>query len=106
MANLLVETVEKLIESGKSVEDVQWVGCGQWSTTWAAFAAVADFVYDDGFGGQEVRSGLRVVGKDWWLERAEYDGSEWWEFKTLPTQPQSTNHIEKRQLLDRWPDGD
>jgi hypothetical protein len=25
-----------------------------------------------------------VVGKDWWLERHEYDGSEWWEFKTMP----------------------
>lgn len=25
-----------------------------------------------------------VVGKDFWLERGEYDGSEWWSFKTTP----------------------
>jgi len=27
---------------------------------------------------------LTVAGDDWWLERHGYDGSEWWEFKTLP----------------------
>lgn len=27
-----------------------------------------------------------LVGDGWWIERAEYDGSEWWEFKTIPTE--------------------
>ena len=30
---------------------------------------------------------LLIVGDDWWLERHEYDGAEWWEFKTLPCEP-------------------
>ena len=25
-----------------------------------------------------------LVGDGWWIERFEYDGSEWWEFKTIP----------------------
>lgn len=32
---------------------------------------------------------LLVVGNNWWLERHNYDGSEWWEFKRLPTRPLS-----------------
>lgn len=28
-----------------------------------------------------------IVGDDWWMERHEYDGSEWWEFKELPKKP-------------------
>jgi hypothetical protein len=43
--------------------------------------------YDDGFGGNEIPLSLVVVGDDWWLERGEYDGSEWWEFKRLPPAP-------------------
>ena len=44
--------------------------------------------YDDGYGETEVKDDLQIVGANWWLERHEYDGSEWWEFKSLPTQPE------------------
>lgn len=40
--------------------------------------------YDDGYGGQEIDSSLVIVGDDWWLERAEYDGAGWFEFKKQP----------------------
>ena len=44
-----------------------------------------DFDYNDGFGVQE------LFGYIWytdgtWSERAEYDGSEWWEYKKSPDQ--------------------
>lgn len=44
------------------------------------FFEFLDTEYDSGFGGEE------LFGKIWfwdysWLERAEYDGSEWWEYK-------------------------
>jgi hypothetical protein len=32
---------------------------------------------------------LEIVGDDWWLERHEYDGAEWWEYKTKPSMPES-----------------
>lgn len=90
--NLLAQTLEILTQNGKTPADVQWVQAdvGSYSKqnlisfSWAEFAALADFNYDDGFGGAEVKTSLKVVGADWWLERGEYDGSEWWEFKTLP----------------------
>ena len=43
--------------------------------------------YDSGYGSNEIPMNLVIVGDNWWLERAEYDGSEWWEFKTLPIKP-------------------
>ena len=39
---------------------------------------------DSGYGSAEIREDLVIVGKDWWLERDEYDGSEWWAFHTMP----------------------
>ena len=40
--------------------------------------------YDNGYGGHEIDLSLVVVGDDWWLERAEYDGLEWFAFKQQP----------------------
>lgn len=42
--------------------------------------------YDPGFGGQEL-FGVVVFNDDSWLERQEYDGSEWWEHKRTPKEP-------------------
>ena len=39
--------------------------------------------YDSGYGGQEL-FGIIVFKDCTWLERHEYDGSEWWERKELP----------------------
>lgn len=87
MSNLLSETIEILAANGKSPNDVLWVQANDGVGTWDNFSALADFEYDPGYGGAEVAMDLKIVGNDWWLERGEYGGSEWWEFKTLPAQP-------------------
>lgn len=109
--NLLSETIEVLKSNGKVPADVLWVGVKphSWKKnvdpmpigSWANFASFADFEYDAGYGGNEVAGSLLVVGTDWWLERGEYDGSEWWEFKTLPRQPTSTTPLRRADLLER-----
>lgn len=50
------------------------------------FKTSLDFMYDSGFGGQE------IFGTIWfedgtWCTRGEYDGSEWWEHHCLPDIP-------------------
>ena len=40
--------------------------------------------YNDGYGLEEINTKLILVGKDFWLERGTYDGSEWWEYKSMP----------------------
>ena len=43
-----------------------------------------DFEYSEGYGAQEL-FGLVLFNDGSWLERGEYDGSEWWEYKKTPT---------------------
>ena len=88
MDNLLKETEIYIEMWGKKVTDVKWVGSEDYGWfTWEDFKELANVDYDDGFGAQEVAKDLLVVGEDWWLERHEYDGSEWWELKELPVKP-------------------
>lgn len=82
--NLLVETMEDLQANGKSPDDVLWCGSRDIHMDWTTFAANADVDYDSGHGAAEVAQDLLIVGDNWWFERGEYDGSEWWEFKTAP----------------------
>jgi len=82
--NLLKETLEVLERNKVSPSDVCFVTDGKSDCGWKEFADNADFEYDEGYGGNEINLSLKIVGKDWWLERGEYDGSEWWEFKRRP----------------------
>lgn len=92
--NLLQETMNALKENGKIPADVRWVGRASISAkcSWDDFSKQADFEYNDSYGWQEIPADLVVVGDNWWLERAEYDGSEWWEFKTIPKEPRWSGH--------------
>ena len=65
-----------------------------YKNTWDNFSSNANFSYDNGYGGEEIPLDLIVVGKDFWLERHEYDGSEWWEFKSMPDEPEETRELE------------
>jgi len=85
--NLLQETINDLSNNGKTPDDVVWVGSREIKTDWENFRQVADVEYDDGFGATEVATDLLIVGEDWWMERHEYDGAEWWEFKRMPNEP-------------------
>lgn len=46
-----------------------------------------NFTYDDGYGGQEL-FGLIWYEDGTWSERGEYDGSEWWEHRSVPNIPE------------------
>lgn len=100
--SLLQETVEILNENGKSPADVEWVGLKNGTYyTWEEFEKQADDIrYDSDWGWPEINMSLVVVGKDFWLERHEYDGAEWWEFKTLPTKPDKK--VDKLSIFDEW----
>lgn len=88
MANLLKETIEVLQDNQKNPEDVMWVGNSTHKFSWEQFKSKANVNYDAGFGSPKVADDLLVVGNNWWLERHEYDGSEWWKFKQMPKTPE------------------
>lgn len=87
--NLKDETLEILNKYGKTWDNVEWVGDIYQNVTVDKdkFLILADREYDNGYGRNNVSLNLVVVGKDFWLERHGYDGSEWWEFKQLPEKP-------------------
>jgi len=88
--NLLQETIKKLKEYQKTERDILWVGSEDFGWfTWEDFKKLADTEYNSGHGTQEVASDLLIVGKDFWLERRDYDGAEWWEFKTMLCKPKN-----------------
>ena len=85
LTNLWEETIEELSKHDLTWDDVDYVGGNSFIITKKNFEEVAKKTnYDDGFGGQEVAEDLKICGYGWWLERNEYDGSEWWEYKTEP----------------------
>lgn len=104
MINLLKETIETLNENGKSEFDVLWVGMGfkkdfetgykpEYKTTWEDFKKKADFEYENEYGEYRIPRSLIIVGEDFWLERHTFLGSECWEFKTMPTEPEQTKEL-------------
>mgnify|MGYP004462047043 CR=1 FL=1 len=101
MQNFKDETEGKLIrfanELGKELEidELQFTRLGGFKYTqvggpidWdAAKKALGldNWVYDDGFGCQEFDGFITFKGLDTWLQRKEYDGSEWWVWHKKPT---------------------
>ena len=62
---------------------------------YANFLHKLDFVYDNGFGSQELFGILWFEGGTW-AARVEYDGSEWWGFHSLPPIPLDLLEILKK----------
>lgn len=87
MTNLWEETIGKLAVHDKNFDDVMYIQGSDFGITKENFEKVAKKSrYHSGFGAAEVVEDLVIVGDDWWLERHEYDGSEWWEYKEKPKQ--------------------
>lgn len=108
MPVLLKETEKILERHGKTLDDIVFFGVpGAWQMTREDFEIEANKQYDAGFGEEEVCTRLKLVGKDFWLERNSYDGNEWWEFKKLPpiedtpfcSEPASKFQDDRKHLL-------
>ena len=94
MANLYLETKEKLEELDFTWDSIKYISVkdSDWKDNANLYEIkLDDFIrfaksydYDEGFGSAEVNKTLRIVFYDGsFLERGEYDGSEWWEYKKL-----------------------
>ena len=53
----------------------------------AVYKAMSLTPYDNSYGTQHLFGMIWMKNGDW-LERHEYDGSEWWEYKTCPDIPE------------------
>lgn len=94
--NFLKETRKILSNHGKTFDDVIFVGdtCTHLRMSVEDFCIEADKEYNDGYGVEEVNVFLILVGKDFWIARRTYDGSEWWEYKEIP---QFADYVTERE---------
>lgn len=96
MTNFLEETVENLKSWKKKPRDIKFIGSlsSGHSCTWEEFEELANFEYDSGFGGQVVASDIVILFEDGsYMNRGEYDGSEWWEYVYSPIIPKKLKKI-------------
>ena len=93
--NLWEETINKLKDYGLTWDEVDFVIIdGQCCITKENFEELARKTnYDAGYGTAEIRSDLMLIGWNWWFERREYDGMEWWELQTRPHIPNKFRKI-------------
>jgi len=87
MTNLLEETIEVLNENGHGLSEIIYVICDGDEVPIPDFLRLANIQYDNDYGAAEINMTLKVVGAGWWLERAEYDGSEWWDYREVIKKP-------------------
>ena len=98
MVNFYEETIFTLECHGKTTNDILWIGKyvhdgitkfeHKGKTTDEFMRELFNFNYDNSYGGEVICTELMIVGKtDWWMDRREYDGSEWWEYHTKPSYP-------------------
>ena len=88
MAELIQETKDFMDALGYTKEDIQWIGGDDFTVPIDCFWNASPQFYESGYGWPEAATDLKIVFKDnTWLERAEYDGSEWWEYMKCPVMP-------------------
>lgn len=100
------ETITRLEENGKTFDDVEWIGGDDFEISKENFKRISNFIYDDGYGCQEVAEDIKLVGKDFIMIRWEYDGSEGWQFiKTKPTGiVREINNLAESEAETYWSD--
>ena len=86
--DLIQETKNYIAVLGYEKADIEWIGCKDFYIPIDCFWNSIPQEYDAGYGRVEVAVDLVIVFKDGtWLEREEYDGSEWWSYKRTPQRP-------------------
>lgn len=108
MTNALTELKEAIEESGHKVSDIDFcrfsmnrVNLELEAPITTELFHVLNTEYDSGYGSQEL--GATVVFKDGnWLERGEYDGSEWWEYKSTPTKGEVLSKYQNEENIARY----
>lgn len=88
--NLLEETRQILTKYHHTLEDIKYVQSGSLTAevNIAILASLFNFKYDNGFGWVKINHKLKLIGKDFWLERYVYDGAECWVYKEFPKIPE------------------
>ena len=101
--NLLEETKKELKEIKKKINEIEFIGSynGLYEMTWDEYKIHSDFIYDSGYGSEEVPRDLVIVFSDKsFLRRQSYDGSEWWEYIQIPIRRMNPKKVKNLRAYD------
>lgn len=94
LTNLYDETISALSRNGHTLDNVERVNLYDTAIELGEFVQFAKgFDYDCGYGREYVPPFFVVMNDGSWYTRAEYDGSEWWEFHRIPAEPKMFGSI-------------
>jgi hypothetical protein len=92
--NFEEETRREIKNVGLTPEMVAFVTDGENSQSFDDFISNCNFEYNSSFGRAYINSNLEIVFNDGsWLERGEYDGSEWWQYKKTSAKPKGVSKL-------------
>jgi len=94
--NFLTETLKAIKDSQHSVDDIVFIGSelSGHQCTWSEFEKLANREYTLEVGAKRVAQDLIIVfSDDLKMWRAEYDGSEWWEYSAPFVLPKNRRPI-------------
>ncbi|MDR1036242.1 MAG: hypothetical protein LBT40_06650 [Deltaproteobacteria bacterium] len=101
--NLLVETLQALLTSGRCEEDILWAGSLSTRVSWPEFRDLirdVNYVVAD-HGQHAVAPFLVVCGDGWWLEREGVGLEERWSCRTVPLSPAESG-MARVDLFSLW----
>lgn len=88
LINAYDELVTELSNINLSISDIDWVSDSYCRIPEQLFIDEMKATdYDNGYGGVELPCYVVMLKDGTWFERAEYDGSEWWVHRSVPTCP-------------------
>ncbi|MCD7741506.1 MAG: hypothetical protein LUI06_04820 [Ruminococcus sp.] len=92
--NLLEKTAEILRENGKSLKDIEWIGCCEFTVSIQGFLNKVSELENCRNVLETFPEDIVVVGNDFWLERdpsfwGEFEGrtDQCWIFRSKPIKP-------------------
>lgn len=94
--NFYDETYKAIVDSNHTIDDIDFFSMvimdnrKEVQFSFDDFKRNSNFYYDNGFGTAVINLSLKIIFKDGtFMERREYDGSEWWEFVQIPKKDKS-----------------
>lgn len=94
--NFLEETKFAIAACDQCVDKIIFIGSEHTGhqCTWQQFCELANFDYDNAYGGRVVAGDLIIVFEDGTIMyREEYDGAEWWECRKPFEMPKEKHPI-------------
>ena len=90
MENFYEEIKNILKYHKKTLDDIKWVGARNYTIDKDKFFEdIKNLEYDSGYGLEVINLDLIIVGDNFYLTRWEYDGSEGFEYITMPVKPKN-----------------